>query len=174
MINKLAKINLISRRSPAVTATSLGPVFPLGFADEVGALRGRLPAGKGAILIPNGREWLAREIRPFVNELVLILFDRPELQPLGHWRDDLELGLQEGLSNSFAHAVREKGRVWVRWQVDSKQAVFAVVDEGQRSFNLNTPSALKLILDAFILERRRTRSAWNRCFPPAASYWGTS
>lgn len=147
MVNKLGRVNLLPKTIPA-TGTLRFPAIAIGFADEIGELRGRLSAMRGAILIPNGRDWLAREIRPFVSELCCQLFTEPCWRSVSYWRDDIELGLQEALSNSFAHAVREKGNVWVRWRTAEREIAFEVIDEGDKPFGLDSRSSLREVSDA--------------------------
>lgn len=79
--------------------------FAIGFADEISLLRDRLNIEAGEIEIPNGNEWLAREIYEFTQTFVDILFAFGEMRSLGFWRDDLILGMKEAIANSIVHAV---------------------------------------------------------------------
>lgn len=124
------------------------PRFSVGFADDLGRIKGKLPWRAGEIEIPSGNQWLAREIIEFAQGLVSALLAKGKLADLGFWRDDLFLGLKEALNNSFAHAVRQTGRVWVRWKTDRTAFVLEVVDEGNRHFNLDAKSAGEIICDA--------------------------
>jgi|GEM_PF-5174050 len=121
----------------------------VGFADEVRGLRGQLNVKKGEIEIPALRDWLAKEIVEFSEDLINILFPPGNRGIFRSFLDDLFWGLKESLANSSAHAVREQGRVWVRWEIGEREAVFEIEDEGREPFDLSTQSQRKAINDHF-------------------------
>lgn len=124
--------------------------YALSFADEIGSIRGRLNINAGQIEIPNGRDWLAREIYDFAKTLIDILFSSSgRVRVLNFWKDDLVIGLKEALANSFVHVEHEAGKVWVRWRTSEDAVIFEVVDEGTNSFDLDTKSSGRVVLDAF-------------------------
>jgi anti-sigma regulatory factor (Ser/Thr protein kinase) len=124
--------------------------FAISFADEIRPLIGKLNINAGEIEIPNGRDWLAREILYFAQTLVDVLFSTSSrVKSLSFWKDDLVIGLKEALANSFVHVEHEDGKVWVRWRTTEEAVTFEVVDEGANSFDLYTESSGKVVLDAF-------------------------
>lgn len=124
--------------------------FALSFADEIGSMRNRLNINAGEIEIPNGRDWLAREIYEFAKTLIDILFfTSSRARSLNFWKEDLLVGLKEAMANSFVHVEHEEGKVWVRWRTSEEAVIFEVVDEGTNSFDLDTKSLGRVVLDAF-------------------------
>ena len=113
----------------------------MGFADEVGALRGRLRLKCGQIEIPSGRDWLAREIYDFTQTLLDILLGETRNHALRTWREGFVLGLNEAICNSIVHAAWEQGTIWVQWRKMADRVIFEVVDEGSQPFNLHTPTS---------------------------------
>lgn len=123
------------------------PKFAIGFADEIETLASRLDAKGGEIEIPNGNDWLVREIYEFSRTLTETLLDPNKIKCGSFWKDDLLIGLKEALANSFGHAVRQGGKVWVRWTTNKEAFVFEIEDEGNIPFDTNSKSSLNPITD---------------------------
>lgn len=125
------------------------PKFAIGFPDELAEISGKLSIKGGEIEIPNGYDWLAVEIYNFAQELISILRNSAEFIILGYWERDMVMGIKEALRNSFSHAVRQGGKVWLRWELEDRKFIFEIIDEGKQRFNIGARSSGEQIRDQF-------------------------